>query len=75
MSHNNGEEEVEEEQKINEAQSKTTPYLVPPHSPKPMWSYHLPLFIVVQVILEIGNQILGNLGVEVFIDDVGVFFR
>ena len=30
--------------------------------------------IVIQTILELGNQVLGNLGVEDQIDDVAVFF-
>ena len=33
------------------------------------------LFIVVQVILNLGNDILKNLGVEERIEEVGVFFR
>lgn len=30
--------------------------------------------VVIQTILELGNQVLGNLGVEEPIEDVGVFF-
>jgi hypothetical protein len=32
-------------------------------------------FVVVQAILDLGNEILRNLGVEERIEDVGVFFR
>jgi hypothetical protein len=32
-------------------------------------------YLVVQVILQLGNEILRNLGVEEPIDDVAVFFR
>jgi hypothetical protein len=32
------------------------------------------LDVVIQTILELGNQVLGNLGVEDQIDDVAVFF-
>lgn len=32
-------------------------------------------FLVVQIILQLGNEILRNLGVEDPIDDVAVFFR
>jgi hypothetical protein len=32
-------------------------------------------YIVVQVIIQLGNEILRNLGVEDPIDDVAVFFR
>ena len=31
--------------------------------------------LVIEAILELGNGILGNLGVEEKIEDVGVFFR
>ena len=33
------------------------------------------MLLVVQAILELGNDILNNIGVEEKIDDVGVFFR
>ena len=45
-----------------------------------MWSnfFHIwkliQIDIVVQVIIQLGNDILNNLGVEEPIDDVGVFF-
>ena len=32
------------------------------------------ILVVVQAILELGNDILRNLGVEDRIDDIGVFF-
>ena len=34
----------------------------------------LPPFVVIQTILDLGNQVLANLGVEEPIDDVAVFF-
>jgi hypothetical protein len=37
--------------------------------------YWLNFRIVVQAILDLGNDILKNLGVEEKIEDVGVFFR
>jgi hypothetical protein len=38
------------------------------------FSYQL-AYAVVQAILDLGNDILRNLGVEDRIEDVGVFFR
>ena len=32
-------------------------------------------WVVIEAILELGNDILGNLGVEEKIEDVSVFFR
>ncbi len=57
-----GEDGNEEEQELNEEESK--PFIN-------IWI----LLIVVQVIIQLGNEILRNLGVEEPIDDVAVFFR
>jgi hypothetical protein len=39
------------------------------------FKHYLQNYLVVQVILQLGNEILRNLGVEEPIDDVAVFFR
>jgi hypothetical protein len=39
------------------------------------FKHYLLYYLVVQVILQLGNEILRNLGVEEPIDDVAVFFR